>query len=313
MKNTWFAILNPISGKGKSLQNLEIIKSQFTNNKLRVKIVVTKYPHHEKEITIKAINAGFTKIIAIGGDGTLHHIVNGVMSQNTINTNKITLAVIPFGTGNDWIKTYNIPNNFKSAIAIIAAGKTKFQDIGKITIIGSKYKHYFNNGAGIGFDGYVVYRLKKNKKTGPLIYLLTGLTSFLSYKYPSITVIHDNNTNKIVTKIFMFSIGICKYSGGGLRLTDYVNHELGQFDITLIRKVSLLKVILNIRKLFNGNLRYLEEVEFYKTSKLKINIINDQITYIQADGEKITTSNIHINLINNAINFIINENNLTFL
>ena len=55
MKNTWFAILNPISGKGKSLQNLEIIKSQFTNNKLRVKIVVTKYPHHEKEITIKAM------------------------------------------------------------------------------------------------------------------------------------------------------------------------------------------------------------------------------------------------------------------
>ena len=152
MKNTWFAILNPISGKGKSLQNLEKIKTHFNNKELPVKIVITKFPHHEKEIAIKAINKGFNKIISIGGDGTLHHIVNGIMSQKKTKTNEITLAVIPFGTGNDWIKTYNIPNNFKSAITLIATGNTKFQDIGKITAPNTNYECYFINAAGIGFN-----------------------------------------------------------------------------------------------------------------------------------------------------------------
>jgi len=79
-----------------------------------------------------AIQQGFRNIISVGGDGTLHNIVNGVMMQRYVKSSDITIAVLPIGTGNDWIKTYNIPNNIKRAIDIISERKTILQDIGQI-------------------------------------------------------------------------------------------------------------------------------------------------------------------------------------
>ena len=66
-----------------------------------------------------AIKIGFRNIISVGGDGTLHHVVNGIMMQRYVKTSDITISVIPLGTGNDWVKTYNIPTSIKEAIEII--------------------------------------------------------------------------------------------------------------------------------------------------------------------------------------------------
>ena len=98
--------------------------------------------------------------------------------QKYIKTSKIKLGIIPIGTGNDWIRTYNIPNSIEKSIDIIKKNTTILQDIGCITLLNGK-KEYFNNLAGIGYDGYVVKNLKYLKKVGSIAFLLSGLYSLL--------------------------------------------------------------------------------------------------------------------------------------
>ena len=303
MNNTWYVILNPTSGNGKSLKNLDKLKKLFLKYNLPVKIVKSEFANHEKILAQDAINTGFNKIISVGGDGTLHHIINGVMSQSKINYSKITIGVIPLGTGNDWVKTYNIPSNIELAIKIIKCEKYIYQDIGKIKIIGSNEYLYFNNIAGVGFDGYVVNKINNLKQLGAMAYLIGGLMSFINFKQSNLSIQLDKN--KIDSKIFMINIGLCKYSGGGLRLTDYDNHKKGFFDVTVIKNIKLTKVLLNIRKLFNGNLRKLKEVTISHNKVLLIEHKDTYIPYIQADGELIGKGNTKFSVVNNAIKFIV--------
>jgi len=303
MHNNWFTIVNPTSGNGKGLKKLNIIKKHFKKYKIPVTIVLTKYIHHEKILVQQAIKEGFTKFISVGGDGTLHHIVNGIMQQNIIKSNQIKVAVIPVGTGNDWVKTYQIPNKIEKAISLIKKGNFIYQDIGKIKILSNNKVTYFNNLAGIGFDGFVVKRISSYKKLGSITYLLGGLTSFFTYKKSNLIVSIGNH--KIKSKMFMISIGLCKYSGGGMQLTDYKNHKNGLFDITLIKNITLKKVLVNIKKLYNGKIIYLKEVESIQEETLKIKVLQNPLPYIQADGELLGQGNLEINIIKNAIQFVV--------
>lgn len=303
MNNIWYVILNPTSGNGKSLKNLGKLKKLFLKYNLPVKIVKSEFSKHEKILTQDAINQGFNKIISVGGDGTLHHIINGVMSQSKIKYSKITIGVIPLGTGNDWVKTYNIPSNIESAIKIIKSEKYIYQDIGKIKIIDSNDYFYFNNIAGVGFDGYVVNKINNLKKFGAMAYLIGGIMSFINFKLSNSRIQLDQN--KIESKLFMINIGLCKYSGGGLRLTDYYNHKEGFFDVTVIKDIKLAKILLNIRKLFNGNLRKLKEVTLSNNKVIIIEHKDTHIPYIQADGELIGIGNTEFSIVNNAIKFIV--------
>ena len=303
MQNTWYVIINPTSGEGKASKKINNLKKLFIKYNIEVEITTTKFKHHENILVQKAIKKGFLNIVSVGGDGTLHHIVNGIMSQSFINPSKIKIAVIPIGTGNDWVKTYYIPTDMELAIQLINQDKYIYQDIGEIKLIKSNQLFYFNNVAGIGFDGFVVNKINKLKRLGAISYLIGGLIAFLNFKQSRLFIYIKNI--RFDAKIFMINIGLCKYSGGGLQLTDYVNHKNGFFDITLVENIKLPKVLLNIRKLFNGNLRKLKEVTFYKDSLIKIEVNDTHIPYIQSDGEIIGKGNTEIRIIKNAIKFII--------
>lgn len=306
MNNTWYVILNPTSGNGKGLKKIEILKRLFLKYDLPVKIKISEYSKHEKLLAQNAINNGFKKIISVGGDGTLHHIINGVMSQTKIINSAITIGVIPLGTGNDWVKTYDIPLNIEKAIQIIRQNKHIYQDVGKIRILKSDKCYYFNNIAGIGFDAYVVNKINKLKRLGSMAYLLGGIIGFMNYKESRLTITLDNNNNNKTSNIFMLNIGLCKYSGGGLRLTDYDNHKSGFFDVTIIESIKLLKILLNIKQLFNGNLRKFKEARFSNNKVISIKTMETHIPYIQADGELIGNGNTEISIVNKAIKIIVN-------
>ncbi|MCK4561310.1 MAG: diacylglycerol kinase family lipid kinase [Flavobacteriaceae bacterium] len=303
MHNNWFTIVNPTSGNGLSFKKLNFIKKYFKKYEIPVTIVLTEYIHHEKILVKQALKEGYNKFISVGGDGTLHHIVNGIMQQNIVKSNQVKIGVIPVGTGNDWVKTYKISNKIEKAIAIIKKENTILQDIGKINILSNNNITYFNNLAGIGFDGYVVKRISSYKKLGSIAYLLGGLTSFFTYKKSNLIVSIGNN--KIESKIFMISVGLCKYSGGGMQLTDYKNHKNGLFDITLIKNITLKKILLHIKKLYNGKIIHLKEVENIQEENLKIKVLQNPLPYIQADGELLGQGNLEINIIKNAIQFIV--------
>ena len=301
MSKSWFIIANPIAGNQKFSKQWKEIQQLLNSKNIDYSFVFTQFSKHEIELVQNAIQQGFRNIISVGGDGTLHNIVNGVMMQRYVKSSDITIAVLPIGTGNDWIKTYNIPNNIKRAIDIISERKTILQDIGQIETATGKIS-YFNNVAGLGYDGYIAKKLQELKRLGAMSYLIAGIYGFLFYK-KSIFKVTMNQTI-IETTCLMTMVSICKFSGGGMQFSKKGDPSDGLFDITIAKNITLLDLILNIKKLYNGKIVAHPKVATYKTNKITVDPQNSK-PFIQADGELIGTGTATFSLIEKGIHFVI--------
>lgn len=298
----WFLIVNPVSGNKKIGKTFQEIKRLLTENSISFSYRITKYAQHEIEITQQAIRENYKKFIVVGGDGTLHHVVNAVMLQKYIPSKEIILAIIPVGTGNDWIKTYAIPKNLKKAIKVIAQQQTIYQDIGKLK--SKQGTFYFNNVAGLGFDGYVVNKLNKLKKLGSISYIVAGFLGLIKYKKTSVRI--SVNNQEFYSDCLLVIFGICKYSGGGMQFTEGVNPSNGLLDITIAKDFSFLDLLYNLPKLYNGKITNHKKVRTLKTKEITVNT-NNSAPFIQADGEIIGVGSVNISIEEKAIQFVINS------
>ncbi|MCK0178800.1 diacylglycerol kinase family lipid kinase [Flavobacteriaceae bacterium S0862] len=299
----WFVIINPTSGNGKAKKLWPKIKHRLNCERFQFEFYFTNSGLHNIELIQLAVNQEFKNIICIGGDGTIHNTLNGIMSQNTVVTSSINVGIIPVGTGNDWVKTYNIPRNIEDAISIIKSGKIICQDVGKIEFLDSqKPPVFFNNLAGIGFDGYVVSKVGNYKNFGALAYLIGAISGLFSFKNFDVEVVADSQ--KIKTKSLMVLIGLCKYSGGGMQLTDYTKPTDGLFDISIAKNFSKLDILKNLVKLFNGSIVKLKKVEILKTNTITVRCKDKlNIPFVQADGELIGAGDIKASVIPKAFSF----------
>lgn len=303
MSTKWFVVVNPTSGNGISKKKWPKIYKELNHQNIEFEFAFTAYEKHSIKLIHQAINKGYKKLICVGGDGTIHNFVNAVLSLNSKNNSNIKIGIIPIGTGNDWVKTYHISKNYKEAIKVIKAEKIIQQDIGKLNIKETGKEIYFNNLAGIGFDGYVVNKVHKYKHLGFLAYLTGALVSLTTYKKSNLEI--KFNKTVLKGKALALLIGICKYSGGGMQLTQNANSTDGLFDITYVKNISLLTLLKNIKGLFNGKITHLKIIKNYKSSELKITVLDTQDTYIQADGEIIGSGSFSVSIVPKSINFIV--------
>ena len=298
IKNDFFLIVNPNSCRKNFRKSWDLIQKLLAAKKVSFDFEFTRFKKDEIRLVQNAIKSGFRKIIVVGGDGTIHHTVNGIMQQDICESSDITLGIIPLGTGNDWIKTYDIPNHIKNSIDIILNNKTDYQDVGKITHDNNAFE-YFNNLAGTGYDGYVVQKLNSLKKLGAIAYLLSGLQGLLLYKSFNYKIrFGDKNINE---KCLMVLFGICQYSGGGMQLTQNANPKDGLLDITIVKNIGLFDLILNLPKLYNGQIVHHKKVENHKVTSIQIELTNNHQSIIEADGELIGTGSLEVTIIPKAI------------
>jgi diacylglycerol kinase (ATP) len=303
MSHKWFVIVNPVSGNGAAKKKWPLIHNELLKQKILFEFAITEHKNHALDLIKEAVKKGFKKFICVGGDGTLHTIVNGILNITPSIFLEIEIGIVPIGTGNDWIKTYHISKNYKKAIQTIKGGNSLKQDIGKITLTKSNEIIYFNNLAGIGFDGYVVNKVHKFKNLGFLAYLAGAIVSLASYKKAKLEIKFNNILIK--EKTLMLLVGICKYSGGGMQLTKNAHPTDGLFDISHIHKVHLFNILGNLKGLFNGNITNHKLVNNYKTSSVEIKVLDSKKAYIQADGELIGSGDFKVSMIENAISFVV--------
>ena len=114
----WFVIVNPVAGGGRGLDHFPLISKLLRDAGIQTEPVFTEHKFHATELTVSAVKQGFRRIIAVGGDGTLHEVVNGLFIQQTVDPREVLLAVVAVGAGNDWIRTFGVPNRrMRSALS----------------------------------------------------------------------------------------------------------------------------------------------------------------------------------------------------
>lgn len=285
----WFVIVNPNAGKRKGEKDWIEIAALLTEAGIKFVTVFTEHRGHAVLLTRKYIENGYRNIIVVGGDGTLNEVVNGIFTQAHVPTNKVVLAMIPVGTGNDWCRMFNIPNDYKKAIKLITKKKIFIQDTGTIKYIsseGSEKTRYFINMAGMGFDALVAKKTNTQKdlgKSNPMSYVVNIVSSLFLYTSTKVTILLDGK--KIASDIFSMSVGICQYNGGGMKQAPGALPDDGLFDMTLIKPIGKFKIIRNIIKLFDGSFTRLPEVSTFRSSKIIIH--SEPRMFMEADGESL--------------------------
>ncbi len=302
----WFVIVNPNAGKRKGEKDWHEIAAQLKAAGIAFVHAFTEHRGHAVVLTRKYIENGYHNIIVVGGDGTLNEVVNGIFTQQFMPTNKITLAMIPVGTGNDWCRMFNIPGDYKQAIKLITQKKIFVQDTGSIKYISSKDSEttrYFINMAGMGFDALVAKKTNKQKEMGksnPLSYVINIFSSLFSYTNTKVTILLDNE--KVKSDVFSMSVGICQYNGGGMKQAPGALPDDGLFDLTLIKPIGKFKIIRNIIKLFDGSFTTMPEVSTYRSSKIIIH--SEPKMYMEADGESLGHTPFVFNILKQSLNVV---------
>ncbi|MBR6465628.1 MAG: diacylglycerol kinase family lipid kinase, partial [Bacteroidales bacterium] len=248
---SWMVIVNPKAGSGRGLKDWPVISNLMYNSGLKFTCVFTEHKFHAIELTVNAINKGYRHIVAVGGDGTIHEVVNGIFIQKTVPTTDIFLAVIPTGTGNDWIRMYGISTTYSEAVDALVQKRTVLQDVGKVEFFETRVPHvrYMANVAGLGFDAVVNLKynnLKDQGKYGKGLYLRSTFNTLLKYRNNHFDIIADGETF-YSGQVFSGAVGIGRFNGGGMQQTPNAAIDDGLLDLTVITDMSKLKVMRNFK------------------------------------------------------------------
>ena len=309
--NKWFVVVNPEASIGKSGKDWPLIKQILIKEGIEFVDTLTEYPRHAIEIVRNAIvEKGFRKFISVGGDGTNNEVINGIFGQTQVPTTDITMAVIPIGTGNDWRRTFDIPLEYDKVVKIIKAGHLFAHDIGKLTYYndGNPQTRYFLNAAGTGLDEMVCQStntMKQQGKGGTFRYLISLVKCMLKYKITHIQLTIDD---KLVFDdgILNLSIGNCRYNGGGMMTMPNAVPNDGLFDITVIKKVSMLKFAANVKNVYDGSfIKKIDEVKTFRGRKVKIVSIPPHSLKVETEGESLNNSPFDFEMLSKSIKMVV--------
>ncbi len=305
--SSWFIIVNPNAGKRRGEKDWSLIEGLLREKKISYSFEFTKSKGHAIKLLQKGIRDGYRNIIAVGGDGTMNEIVNGCFRQDICPTHEIYLSIITVGTGNDWGRMFGIPKEYDKAIDVIKTKNTCLHDTGIVYYYhGTKRKRrFFINIAGLGFDAVVAKRtnLQKEKgRGGKALYFWNIFRCLMAYKHTNVEIIIDGE--RIVNEVFTISLGIGKYSGGGMMQTPNALHDDGLFDITVIKKIRKGEIIRNLKLLYNGSILNHPKIEGYTGKDILVN--SDPLIHLEADGESLGHSPFEFQILPRSIHIIHN-------
>ncbi|MBQ6437299.1 MAG: diacylglycerol kinase family lipid kinase [Bacteroidales bacterium] len=306
----WKVIVSKLSGGGKAGQAWARVSELLTAKGVTYSESFTEYKYHAIELTKEALKAGYRKILTLGGDGAIHEILNGVMTQSEVPTQEVTIAMIPVGSGNDWPRYHQIPlKDLDAAVEVIVRGKEMIQDVVKVETInnGNPYTRYMVNIGGLGFDAQVCHLFeaaKKKGKSGDAQYYKCLMQGFMWYKCPHFTVKVDGE-HFYEGPAFSVAIGNGRYCGGGMMETPQAIIDDGLLDVTVVKKLWKGKFLFSVKRLFKGTILEMKEV-IAARAKHTIEIDATPASFMEVDGEPVGCSPAKCTLIPAAVKVVTN-------
>ena len=286
-------IINPVAGKGKTLGLIPEIMEYCEGRSYEYEIVTTGYPGHATEIAKAHSAVQALRIYSVGGDGTLNEVLNGMAGSGS------SLAAVPSGSGNDFIRSIvgaNIPKNLiKSAIE----GTERLIDYAKVN------DKFFLNITSIGFDAEVVYQGGHYKKlpfiTGKMAYVLGILTSIIICSNHPMKIKVDGTL--VSAKSLLVAVGNGKYYGGGMLALPDAEIDDGLIDVCHVEAMKRLNILKLFPKYMKGLHASIKSVHFYRGKKVEITV--DKPVPMSRDGEIILVENAVFEIFPKGLPFVI--------
>ena len=271
-------IINPHAGKGRiadlALRIRTLLHEHGKDHPgTRFEIVMTRYPGHATEIAREVSSRETSRIYAVGGDGTINEVLNGMAESDS------SLACIPVGTGGDFVQHLMGASHPMDILRDTIAGTEAVVDVGRIN------DRYFLNVANLGFDAKVNANAQRFKKL-PLVSarfayyggILTSLTDL-----SPVTVRLTCNGETRTLDLFLMAVCNGTTYGGGYLIAPQASITDGLFDVIEVGPLRLRQIIEYLPKLKNGTHIGLPGISRFQTDRFQLSADSDLI--ISVDGE----------------------------
>lgn len=284
MANKIKVILNAYGGRLGVETKITLVEQALETASLDYHLELTQYAGHAVELAKQATREGWPIIVAAGGDGTIHEVVNGLM-QAAETDQTAALGIIPMGTANDLADVLHLPRNVTAACQRIATGNSRVIDVGTVN------GQYFTNNSAVGLEPVVTINHEQMRRVkGNLRYLLAALKSIILAKPWHMRLVWDDGTYE--GPVTLVSVGNGRRSGGFF-MTPQAEMDDGLLDFIFDVGLTRWQLLTLLPKTLKGTHIGHPKVRHLRTKSLSIT--SSPPTPIHADGEIIDREAVEIN------------------
>ena len=277
-------IVNPVAGNGRGAKFWPQIRNELVAVGADFDFALTEGPDHAVELARNAMSDGCRLVVAVGGDGTIHEVVNGLVTEGQVPQG-LVLGAISCGTGSDFARTVGLAREPVAAARRLLLGEQRSIDLGVIKCWreGQEIIEYFPNAAGLGFDGEAALRVNWRSKVGggTIPYLIGLVLTLISYENKRVTITLDDRTLELRSIFVVVANG--RYFGGGMHIAPDAEPDDGKFDVVVAGDVTKLEFLGQVPRVYRGTHLSHPKLDVYRSSSVHVES-SDQLV-LQADGE----------------------------
>ncbi len=281
----WLVIVNPVSGQPDGGAGWRAIELAMLEAGLSFDCVYTRHPGHGETLARQATHDGRRHLLAVGGDGSVNEILQGLMTAGLADTREVTLAVAPTGTGNDWARSLGIGRDPREIARALVAGRTLLHDVGAIDFASSGARRWFINVGGAGYDAWVTERVPRPVPSA-VTYLRIALAGLVRYRSPLFRITADGE--HIDGRLLLAFVANGQYCGNRMHVAPTARLDDGLLDVLAVRELSLLAVLPKLGKLYGGRILGDPAVRHFRSAVVRIE--TDPPVTVQADGQVLGTT-----------------------
>jgi diacylglycerol kinase (ATP) len=292
-------LVNPASANGSTGRRWPEIARQAAAQGLTGDVLISERPRHLTELARGAVDGGAQMLVVVGGDGSVHEAVNGIVAAGRSD---VELAVLPRGTGKDFVRSLRIPRGLGEALAVAKEGRVRPVDVGRAEFVAWEGTHetaYFANFAGAGISGAIARRANASSKAagGRVSFLWATVAVFAGWKSAAITADVDGvrRTGQMFEVLAMNG----DYAAGGMWVTPEAEPDDGRLDVLLIGDVTKVDFLRTFPKIYRG--KHLSHPKIEVLRGRAVDVTADVPLPIVLDGEQPGTTPARFEVVPDAL------------
>lgn len=280
-------IVNPRSAGGRTGQRWgreiqPIVSARFPDAAWEI----TKAPGDAARIAAVARRQGRSIVVAVGGDGTLHEVVNGLMSAE--GAEPPLVGLVPNGTGCDFARTIAVPRDPRHALDILASGSSVAADVCEISCAGpdgSRLRRFSINTCGCGIGGHVAASVNRRagRRHGFLAFLAAALSAVARYRPDEVLLTLDEGE---AARRRLLALFVCngEYCGGGMRPGRGARIDDGLMKVVVVEAMHPARVLVNLPRLYSGRVEGVRGVRV--STARRVQVAAESRVLVDCDGEQ---------------------------
>ncbi len=290
-------LVNPASAGGSTGTHWPEIARRAAELGLIGDTLFSERPEHLRELARQAAAGGVELLVAVGGDGTVNEVVNGLAAEKA----SAELAVIPRGTGVDFVRTFEIPTKLDDALHVVLTGRSRAIDLGRATFrswSGGEQSSCFANVASAGMSGAIAKRVNESKsRFAKASYFLATFAVFARWQTSDVRVAVDEVSRSARMRDVV--VANCRYFGAGMEICPEAEPDDGLLDALLIGDVTKTDLALTLPKIYRGTHLPHPKAELLRGKAVSVDA--DVPLPIQLDGEQPGTTPVRFEVLPGAL------------